>query len=336
MSPFAKTPSFFELALDNGMMDANEYFKNHRDIGPFAAVARNGSPKDDLERFLAKWHPGGHEFIIEYQAFNKAPGGKQTNAEQAQEIATLYAREECIGLLRRGDVTKATDVAVYHRIVSPVSLAASVASPENTTNDRLAYEDGDRSVRILEQNASQPISFATQNSRPTQAGAVGGGFYTSRTGGHFTGTQTELIASKGTASPEAGIEAGGNSSVDGSAPILQGATNGTIGPQGAYAYQIMGVNTAGTVRVNNLANLEAVLNIFANLIEVALVVIGILLCASAPFPVPENGKKSVLPWGSMSKEARITFGVTALFLGLMTPGVINYLVASARDANLFS
>ena len=37
----------------------------------------------------------------------------------------------------------------------------------------------------------------------------------------------------------------------GSAPMLQGATCGTIGPQGCDATVICGVNTAGTVRTNN-------------------------------------------------------------------------------------
>lgn len=53
-----------------------------------------------------------------------------------------------------------------------------------------------------------------------------------------------------------------------SAPGLQCATNGTVGPQGADATVIMGVNTAGTIRVNNLANLEALLNIIANGMEI--------------------------------------------------------------------
>lgn len=39
-----------------------------------------------------------------------------------------------------------------------------------------------------------------------------------------------------------------------STPVLQGATNGTIGPQMNDATVIRGVNTAGTVRVNSLAN----------------------------------------------------------------------------------
>ncbi|HEY9785493.1 MAG TPA: hypothetical protein V6D17_08845, partial [Candidatus Obscuribacterales bacterium] len=55
---------------------------------------------------------------------------------------------------------------------------------------------------------------------------------------------------------------------DSNAPRLSGATNGTIGPQGADATFITGVNTAGTVRVNNLANLEALLNIIANGMEI--------------------------------------------------------------------
>ncbi len=54
----------------------------------------------------------------------------------------------------------------------------------------------------------------------------------------------------------------------GVAPALQGATNGTIGPQGADATYVTGLNTAGTVRVNNLANLEALLNIIANGMEI--------------------------------------------------------------------
>ncbi|MEZ4543846.1 MAG: hypothetical protein R3C24_08075 [Cyanobacteriota/Melainabacteria group bacterium] len=51
---------------------------------------------------------------------------------------------------------------------------------------------------------------------------------------------------------------------NGNAPVLQGATNGTVGPQGDDATAIMGVNTTGTVRVSNLANLEALLSIIAN------------------------------------------------------------------------
>ncbi len=111
------------------------------------------------------------------------------------------------------------------------------------------------------------------------------------------------------------------------APMLQGATNGTVGPQGADATIITGVNTAGTVRVNNLANLEALLNIIANGMEILgiawggpTMIMGFMHMAAGTY----DAMKRVL-WGAA--------GVTG---GLATPGCINWLVASARDANLFS
>jgi hypothetical protein len=126
--------------------------------------------------------------------------------------------------------------------------------------------------------------------------------------GNYTGAQTQQ---------------GGSAS----APMLQGATNGTIGPQGGDATVIQGVNTAGTVRVNNLANLEALLNIIANGMEILgiawggpTMIMGFMHMAAGT----QDAMKRVL-WGGA--------GVTG---GLATPGCINWLVASARDANLFS
>lgn len=114
---------------------------------------------------------------------------------------------------------------------------------------------------------------------------------------------------------------------DSNAPTLAGATNGTIGPQGRDATFITGVNTAGTVRVNNLANLEALLNILANGLEILgiawggpTIVFGFMHMAA----------------GSQDAMKKILFGCAGVTGGLATPGVINWLVASSRDANLFS
>ena len=126
--------------------------------------------------------------------------------------------------------------------------------------------------------------------------------------GNFTGAQTQQ----------------GGSAL---APQLQGATNGTVGPQGADATVIQGVNTAGTVRVNNLANLEALLNISANGMEI--------------LGIAWGGPTMI--WGFMNMAAgtqdamkRIIWGAAGVTGGLATPGCINWLVASCRDANLFS
>ena len=126
--------------------------------------------------------------------------------------------------------------------------------------------------------------------------------------GNYTGSQTQQ---------------GGSTS----APMLQGATNGTIGPQGADATVIQGVNTAGTVRVNNLANLEALLNIIANGMEILGIAWG--------GPTMIMGFMHMAA-GTQDAMKRVLWGAAGVTGGLATPGAINWLVASARDANLFS
>jgi len=111
------------------------------------------------------------------------------------------------------------------------------------------------------------------------------------------------------------------------APALQGATNGTIGPQGADATYVTGLNTAGTVRVNNLANLEALLNIIANGMEILGIAWG--------GPTMCMGFMHMAA-GTQDAMKRVLFGAAGVTGGLATPGCINWLVASARDANLFN
>ncbi len=115
--------------------------------------------------------------------------------------------------------------------------------------------------------------------------------------------------------------------MDSNAPTLQGATNGTIGPQGGDATYITGVNTAGTVRVNNLANLEALLNIIANGMEILGIAWG------GPTMIMGFMRMAA---GTQDAMKRVLFGAAGVTGGLATPGCINWLVASARDANLFS
>ncbi|HEY9870093.1 MAG TPA: hypothetical protein V6D08_13080 [Candidatus Obscuribacterales bacterium] len=113
----------------------------------------------------------------------------------------------------------------------------------------------------------------------------------------------------------------------GRAPMLQGATNGTIGPQAGDATVVQGINTAGTVRVNNLANLEALLNIIANGLEILGIAWG--------GPTMIFGFMHMAA-GTQDAMKKVLFGAAGVTGGLATPGVINWLVASARDANLFS
>jgi hypothetical protein len=116
------------------------------------------------------------------------------------------------------------------------------------------------------------------------------------------------------------------------APHLQGATNATIGPNGTV---IAGVNTAGTVRVNNLANLEALMNIIANLCEIGFALGGALL-------ILHGIARGEAVYEIMGQEfefgpgKRIMLGIALILTGICVPGLINFFIASARDANLFS
>jgi hypothetical protein len=120
---------------------------------------------------------------------------------------------------------------------------------------------------------------------------------------------------------------GAINSLGGYAPQLAGAANGTVGPSAMDATIIQGVNTAGTVRVNNLANLEALLNIVTNGMEILGIAWG--------GPTMVMGFMHMAA-GSHDAMKKVLFGSAGVTGGLATPGVINWLVASCRDANLFS
>jgi len=124
-------------------------------------------------------------------------------------------------------------------------------------------------------------------------------------------------------------------SSDGSAPTLQGATNGTIGAQGKDATMIMGVNTAGTVRVNNLANLEALLNMISNLIELAAMMFGSVMILHG-LVIRKTVKHFLGMRARFTPGMRLAIGAFVVIGGCMVPGLVNWFVASARDANLFS
>lgn len=156
--------------------------------------------------------------------------------------------------------------------------------------------------------ASVP-AFAQDGSNGDAFAGANNGEQSNRSENRRTGTNTEVTDSEL------------------KAPALQGATNGTIGPQGGDATVIAGVNTAGTVRVNNLANLEALLNIIANGMEILGIAWG--------GPTMIMGFMHMAA-GTQDAMKRVLWGAAGVTGGLATPGCINWLVASARDANLFS
>ena len=82
------------------------------------------------------------------------------------------------------------------------------------------------------------------------------------------------------------VQQGGSTS----APMLQGAANGTIGPQGCDATVIQGVNTAATVRVSNLTLMEnlAALAQYAWLLSAVVLLCALMLSKRMVIPATRN------------------------------------------------
>ena len=116
---------------------------------------------------------------------------------------------------------------------------------------------------------------------------------------------------------------------------VQAQQNTIVNHDAAY---VLGVNTAGTVRVNNLANPESLLNIIANASEITGFIFGSLLilrslCVGrSPLSIP------ILKW-KLGRRSQFVIGCALILIGLSIPGVINvinYLMVSNPDVNLFS
>lgn len=88
---------------------------------------------------------------------------------------------------------------------------------------------------------------------------------------------------------------------------------------------LQGVNTAGAVRVNMLANLESLLNICANGAQLTGIIWGAFLLWACVRKLRQPGFGRAF-----------AFAMLPIILGVCTPGSINWVVATARDAGLFS
>jgi hypothetical protein len=146
-------------------------------------------------------------------------------------------------------------------------------------------------------------------------------------------SQASGTKSTATEAASQGAQQAGSSSEP--APEVGGGTNpspgspesGTVYPQDETHTR---GNTSGTARVNNLANLEALLNIIANGAEI----LGFLLF----WPILLLGIAGTIIGGKQRWIGFVVIGAAFVVLigGLCTPGVINWAVTSARDAGMFN
>jgi len=110
-------------------------------------------------------------------------------------------------------------------------------------------------------------------------------------------------------------------------PIALAGSSQTEATALGDASVVASVNTAGTVRVCNLANLEALLNILGAGCEVSGILIGCFLLVKSLTRANEPHRK---------RNVRALTAALIMISGILTPVAINWCVAAARDANLFS
>jgi Ca-activated chloride channel family protein len=279
--------------------------------------------------FTARYKNAGHGKVV-LKGFAQGKPYKQTldvalpdNDTTNSAIEKIWAREKIDSLtdqdlagLAAGEVRPqvqeaVTKVALAHRLMSPFTsfVAVESAAPsraathvvpvQNLQPDGVELEYGPLMVGVSGASAdpAAAVSYA-----PSLQGATNGVIEQER--------------------PEGRSGATGY----GSGP-LQGTTNGTIGPQGSDSTYLEGVSTAGTVRINNLANLEALLNIMANAIEIGCIAWG--------------GATMIIGFKEMAEREddgmhRAFLGACVVLCGLAAPCLISWLVAIARDMYLFN
>jgi hypothetical protein len=283
----------------------------------FRTISQDSSVEKDLTTCFNGSLAGGANFdIVREKVPNTHSLSTSYDFPVASRLSTIWAADEarkCAGL---GDSATAVLLGIAYRVITPVTGAVVLEM------------QSDYQYQNLHRNFYSVVS--------AKAHAMGGTADGTSTMNFFN-TPSLQGATSGTVGPQGqdafAAQSHGptttlfpmGSSASG-APMLQGATNGMIGPQGQDATFVTGVNTAGTVRVNNHANLEALLNIVANGIEILGIVYGGFYLISGFFM--KDTKQQV--------ANKLILGSTALMIGLATPGLINWLVATARDINLFS
>ena len=332
IAPYLVKPNFYELSIEDSVTDVNEFFKNHQEIGPFTPVARNSSFEKDLGRFLSKWQADGVDYTLRYARTYEKPAVIDPSVYVQDEISRLYVAQRVRELVNKGKRWDAANLAVSYQVVTPVTSAVVLENSSDYARYGLQEASAtDGSDSVLAKNAAtgqieRSNGFSETKMRTKSSISTG----TARGAQNVWIEPRSATASSDQTSSRVLPDLSGATSHAG---VLQGATNGTIDPHGGDADSIAGLNTPGTVRVNNLANLEALLNILANSIQIGGIGFGFLIVALA-FVKTEF----LVPWlpVHLSRSSRIIFGLFLITVGIATPGFLNYMIASARDANLFS
>ena len=193
------------------------------------AVRATHSTKGHYIRFALKRKPDGTGFVADLSRVSKKPNLPLVNDEHAAfRLSNLWAKQEVDRFIRQYDRNAAAQVATVFRLVTPVTSAVVLETSRDYGRfglHRQRYSVLDDSLHTGLYRQSNAAATPAADGAPVLQGAAISGIFSPEELGAMQSTQ----------------------SMDSMAPTLQGATNGTIGPQGSDATYITGVNTAGTM-----------------------------------------------------------------------------------------
>ena len=241
----------------------------------------------------------------------------------SSRLSNIWAHQEIEKLVAKGAVNEACEIANTFRIVSSVSGATVLETEADYGNsglDRNMNRNMNFAVDGLMQTNSLNGAATAQSSAPMLQGATNG------TIGPQGADASQAPMLQAVANRSIGPQGADASQ----APVLSGATGGGIGPQGADATIITGINSSGTVRVNNLANLEFLINIFANFMQFFGVAFAVFIGAEA---VRNDGVRKPF---KLSKSGAITLALVFGLAAMFAPQEFQWLMNYCRDCNLFS
>ncbi len=264
----------------------------------FAVQAKHASPGNYI---LATQETGIFgQPRLKLEKTNTRPRVYIVNSEEAaHRISNLWAIDQIQKAVERGERSSAMQLAMAYRVVSPVSGATVLSSDADYQRFGL-HRDFGRIYGGSDKRESEPVTKASHRAAPSREVSRFSGFVPPP-----PAIPLSMPASAGAAgAPDI------DTFSDSQAPMLQGTTNGTIGPQGGDATTIIGVNTAGTVSVDNSLNWYGYTGNQLGVIILSFIA-GILLFAKGVFQALKKR-----PY----KES-LGLGLTWVLLGYLNPGL---------------
>lgn len=295
----------------------------------FRSIEQSESVAEDLTSFFSNVASNGSGYeVVREKLPNKHNIQINDEFPVASRLSTIWAADEARRCAELGQVDTAVTLGTVYRVVTPVTGAVVMELQSD-------YE-----YQGLERNFYSVVGANTHAVKDSAGFAAGSALADDRPFVTDKRIAAEPLPSSGpvprramSSSSRQAAAAKMPAGISGSAaPMLEGVTSGRISSLAESAEQtsdatvIAGVNTAGTVRVNNMANLEAALNLFACALQGVCALRGIIHLV----------RGFCMSTSKVETCRKLLLGATLLLVAMAIPGVLNWLLAPDANANLFS